>query len=239
MFDLGPVLALQVAENSQIPGTGRIVAAVTSVEEHDGTVNNILWTPRPQMFDATFQRFPDLRSRPGWSDYANKLATEDLVVEELTLQVRRHIASGGAVAMWDAPGTLARLAPYGFKTPARIIDLKIFNRIMLEIVRGRRTPETMAETLKVLPDDDLGPGLEREAETILHLAELVRELIKVEELPGVPQHPSDWDELHHLQMLAAAEQAAGIKRWRRVQKLPNGEPKFTEPLKVGWPVWGS
>lgn len=231
MFDLGPVLALQVAENSQKPGTGRILAAVTSVEEHDGVVNNILWTPQPQVFEATLRRFPDLLTRPDWTEFANELADDDLVVQELALQVRKHVAEGGAVAMWDAPGTLARLAKYGFKTPPHIIDLRVVNRLLLPQHRGHRTPETMALAFRVQVDGDLAGGLEREAQTLQHLGDMVRDLFKRGQFPGLPEQPVDWDELNNLQMIAAAEQSAGLLRWMRAQRKP------THTVRTGWPVW--
>lgn len=231
MFDLGPVLGLQVAENSQKPGTGRIVAAVTAVEEHDGIANNILWTQQPQVFDATLRRFPDLLQRPGWSEYANELSDDRQVVEALSMQVREHTAAGGSVAMWDAPGTLARLTKYGFKVPERIIDIRVMNRLLLPQHRGHRTPETMALSFRVQADGDLMGGLEREAQTLQHLGEVIRDLVRRGQFPDLPEQPTDWDEMNHLQLIAAAEQSAGLLRWMRAQRKP------TNSVRTGWPVW--
>lgn len=233
MFDLGRVMGLQVAENSQKPGTGRIIAAVTSLEDREGIVNNILWNKKPQIFEATLRRFPDLLLRPGWAEYANELADDRRVVEELALQVREHVAEGGSVAMWDAPTTLARLEKYGFKTPAHIIDLRVMNRLMIPSHRGHRTPETMALRFRVQADSDLVSGLEREAQTLQHLGEVVRSLVKRGQFPDLPEQPTNWEELNHLQMVAAAEQSAGLLRWMKAQKKP------TETVLTGWPVWDS
>lgn len=235
MFDLGPVLGVQVAENSQKAGTGRILAAVTSVEEHDGIANNILWTQQPQMFDATLRRFPDLLQRPGWAEFANELPNDRLVVQELALQLRRHSADGGAVAMWDAPSTLARLGKYGFTAPPRIIDLKVFNRLLLPTVRGKRTPETMALAYRVQVEGDLMNGLEREAQTLQHLGHLVRSLVAQRQVPVYAAN--DWDELHYLQVVAAAEQSAGLRRWLRSRQGGHGKLAGDVELRTGWPVW--
>lgn len=232
-FTTGPVLGLAVAENSKDPGTGRLCAAVTSVPDPDsqGVLNTILWTPATRVHDATRRRFPDLAVRPGWDEIANALPDDREVAQAVADDLALWDEEGGCVAVWDAPATFARLEPYGFTPPRRVIDLKILNRVMLPNHRGHRTPYSMALMLRVPLPENIMPGVEREAQAAQHLGEVIGTLVADDRLPHVHQQPYSWQDMMAMQDTACHTQMAGLVKWLRSQNKPTGD------VRTGWPVW--
>lgn len=233
-FMTGPVLGLAVAENSKDPGTGRLCAAVTSVPDPDsqGVLNTILWTPATQVHDATLRRFPDLAMRPGWDELANVLTDDREVAQAVADDLALWDEEGGCIAVWDAPATFARLQPYGVRRPPRrVLDLKVLNRVVLPYHRGHRNPDSMALTLRVPLPGDIMPGVEREAQTVQHLGEVLGQLVAEDRLPHVHQQPYSWQDMMAMQDTACHTQMAGLIKWMRSQQKP------TEYVRMGWPMW--
>lgn len=230
-FNLGKIMGLQVASNSQDPGTGQLAAIVVCEPEGSELVNGIYYADGVKVYDATARRFPDLQERPDWEEFGNRFKSDVVMVSEAMRDVKEWFEEGGCVAVWDAPDLHARLAPYGIAPLARIIDLKVLNRLMLPRQRGYRNPGSMAAELKTHMPTDLMPGVEYEAQMLQILGQQVGNSLLAGKVPGIDVPPASWKEVMWSQSLAAHSQLNGLIKYR------NKQGKTTDDIKPGWPVW--
>lgn len=222
------VHGLQIVESTALPGGGLLLAWCTyrhSEKSREATSSRYLIDQYGVADEATMDRWPDLlRNEEWWGHRDGDEALADALREEL----REIEASGGVLAVWDAPVLFERLRRYGIEPPERLLDLKILHGIRFPDWDGQRTLVGMARALRVRGVDvtrSRPRGLGAES-----LLALVCGRILLEQM-----YSEGWSfpVLRELQAL----RAAGLEEDLRERWVAHGRPP--RALRTGWPRWDS
>lgn len=222
------VHGLQIVESTALPGGGLLLAWSTyrySEKYRDAASPRYLIDQYGIADETTLDRWPDLRRDEDWW---GRRDGDEALADALRVELREIEASGGVLAVWDAPVLFERLRRYGIEPPERLLDLKILHEIRFPDWNGRRSLVGMARALRVrgVNVTRFRPrGLEAESRLALVCGRILLEHMYAEgwDLPG----------LRELQAL----RAAGLEEDLRERWVAHGRP--LRALRTGWPRWDS